>query len=159
VPDTPGLPPGIQVIETTPQRPLELPKFPYRSLNTTAINTTFGALQIGASFFYKLIAFYKVAKETALSTSTGINYLFSAVVPVKEIVFPEVGETIEESGHMVITGVIGGSESMNKEARFYYRERESSFYALFTRDAVEWVDAHGNPIRQMNATRKTFICR
>ena len=153
------LPPGIQVIELTPQRPLGLPKFPYRSLNTTSLKIEFGNLQIGASFIYNYVTCYKVANDTALSTTTGICYLFDAKLQVLEVVFPEVGEFIGEGEYVVVSGVIGGNIAIGSKPSFFYLARnEVPRYGYFLEERGTWVDHNAIRILEMNVVKKTFIC-
>ena len=155
----PGLPPGIQVIELTPQRPLGLPKFPYRSLNTTSLKIEFGNLQIGASFIYNYVTCYKVANDTALSTTTGICYLFDAKLQVLEMVFPEVGESVGEKGYVVTGSVIGGNIAIGEKPLFSYLSKdEVPRSGYFAEERGVWVDHNGIRVLEMNAVRKTFVC-
>jgi hypothetical protein len=153
------LPPGIQVLEITPRRPLQLPKFLYRSLNFEATPKKFGDLEVGASFFYNnVIALYKVSSDTALSTTTGISYTFNPETPITEMLFPEVGELVGVNKDVVETGVVSGSTSAASVPFFvYYNEENRNHYnALFYNNKC-WRDQRGNTVNTIFAVRKTFV--
>jgi len=159
VSDTPGLPPGIEVIELTPRSPLGLPKFPYRSLNTTIRLVEFGNLQIGASFVYRRIACYKIASDTALSTTTGICYFFGTKTVVEEILFPERGEIFGEHGYIVASGVISGSEWDGMKPLFHYFLGSDNATSRYATLCDSWYDHNGIRITEIGVIGKTFLCR
>lgn len=149
------LPPGATVIERTPHRPLQLPQFPYRSLNLEAISKKFGELEVGASFFFNgVIAFYKVSSDTALSTTTGIEYVVNKETPIKEMMFPEVGEVFSDNNE-VKTSVISGSTQNETFPFFYYATGREVLIAVL--DNNRWKDYNSSYISVVSVVRKTFI--
>jgi hypothetical protein len=152
------LSPGITVLEITHRRPLQLPKFPYRSLNLEAVQKKFGELEVGASFFYNMaIAMYKVSSDTALSTTTGIFYVVNREISIKEMMFPEVGEIFNSSSE-VKTAVISGSTANSTCPYFFYAPEDSSAsVSTAVLHENKWRDDSCNFIQTVSVPRKTFI--
>lgn len=128
-------------------------------MNFSAVEMKFGELQIGASFVYRQIAFYKIATDTAISTTTGVQYLIMPTTVVSEIVFPEIGETF--SGCTVVSGVIGGSVDYNSNPIFYYKISGSldSGFSFATFRGTYWQDNGGNNIHSFRSVVKEVVCR